>query len=98
MEGRLGMLYLIERLGTRIVFNSKTSDFLEQKTALVSLVDARPKGHVERPQSELASDHLQFRQPRLVPSAYCMGAWDKSRDCSPVFAVSETSKTGQHIL
>ena len=37
----------------------KTSHFLEQKTALVSLVDAGPKGHVERPQSELATDRRQ---------------------------------------
>ena len=47
----------------------KTSHFLEQKTAPQNHPDAGPMGHVERPQSESASNDLQFTRQRLVPPA-----------------------------
>jgi activator of 2-hydroxyglutaryl-CoA dehydratase len=54
----------------------KTSHFLEPKTALLDCPDAGPMGHVERPQSEPASNNLQFTQSRLVPAADCARARD----------------------
>ena len=69
----------------------KTSHFLEQKTAPQDHADAGPMGHVERPQSEPASNNLQFTRPRLVPAADRPRAWDRSTDSWPVFAVSKTS-------
>jgi hypothetical protein len=38
----------------------KTSHFLEHKTAPLNSPDAGSKGHVERPQSEPASNDTQF--------------------------------------
>src|SRR5467141_1422547 len=58
----------------------KTSHFLEQKTAPQDRPDAGPMGHVERPQSESASNDLQFTRSRLVPAADRTRAWDRSRD------------------
>ena len=69
----------------------KTSHFLEQKTAPQDHADAEPMGHVERPQSEPASNDLQFTRQRLVPAADRPRAWDRSRDRWAVFAVGKTS-------
>src|ERR1700736_1516326 len=69
----------------------KTSHFLEPKTAPQDRADAGPMGHVERPQSESASNHLQFTWQRLVPAADRPRAWDQSRDRWTVFAVGKTS-------
>src|SRR5580693_3087436 len=69
----------------------KTSHFLEQKTAPQDHADAGPMGHVERPQSESASNDLQFTRQRLVPAADRPRAWDRSRDRWAVFAVGKTS-------
>src|SRR5271166_6229007 len=69
----------------------KTSHFLEQKTAPRDCPDAGPMEHVELPKSELASNYLQFKRPRLVPTADRTRAWNRSRDRRPVVAVSKTS-------
>src|SRR4029077_5048518 len=65
---------------TRTIKGFKTSHFLEQKTAPQDHPDAGPMGHVERPQSESASNDLQFTRPRLVPAADRTRAWGRSRD------------------
>src|SRR5271166_2458159 len=67
----------------------KTSHFLEQKTAPRDCPDAGPMEHVELPKSELASNYLQFKRPRLVPTADRTRAWNRSRDRRPIFAVSK---------
>jgi hypothetical protein len=62
-----------------------------QKTAPQDHADAGPMGHVERPQSESASNDLQFTRKRLVPPADRPRAWDRSRDRWAVCAVGKTS-------
>jgi len=69
----------------------KTSHFLEQKTAPQDRADAGPMGHVARPESEFASNDLQFTRKRLVPAADRPRARDRSRDRWAVFAVGKTS-------
>lgn len=70
----------------------KTGHFLEPKTALLGLVAAGQKRHVECPESEPANDNLQFTRSRLVWAPDCTRAWDQSRDRRPVFAVSGPDK------
>jgi hypothetical protein len=58
---------------------------LEQKTAPQDHADAGPMGHVERPQSESASNDLQFTRQRLIPAADRPRSWDRSRPLGGIY-------------
>jgi hypothetical protein len=75
----------------------KTSHFMERKTAPRDNWETVPMERVQRPQSELANNDLQFSRPRMVPATHSERSWDQSRNGWSVFAVGKTSHFDRRV-